>query len=550
MAPVCRLIAAFAAIASAAAAAAAARPATKRSVPPWASAAPRASHGASSNAALHDHTDISGFERPRRMQTAGTSESVTANMTRLINDLLDGYDGQVPPMGATVRVQLAIQSIPLFDTQTQTLEVYGWWRQYWTDHRLAWDEEKYDGIGFVALKYNPEDFNSIWLPDINVYEAQSRFENFPDASVVSVYSDGSCFISRPIKNSFVCALEVSRFPFDTQACEFTVGSWSFNGDYFDVKPKLSGLDDEDNMYAAVDVAHYDSNPEYKLIKVQSSHIDYYYTCCPEPYPTISYRVWLERYPKSYVTSTILPLILVTFCGMFGLLMNPDSGERLGLAITTVLAQGVLYLTAVGFLPKVATNTFIQEVYMLSTAISIYVLVESVLVVSLYNVKSSENVLSEPALWSVFLEADDDNSGSLEKDELKRAIDQLGLHADTKAKVITLAGNHFGNGLAGAITFDEWVDVVEEVHVDDGLGQYHNFIVARLVRFFLPIERMRRKEVVMRRLAAFRSDYVSARGCLGGTKTKHPSVFFSFFFRSLLSLCLLRAAFPFAFYFVM
>ena len=96
-------------------------------------------------------------EAQRRLQTLGTSESrAAANMTRLIADLLDGYDRQVPPLGTTVRVQLALQSIPTFvDTQKQTIEIYGWWRYYWTDHRLAWSKDDYGGIEEATMFYKP-----------------------------------------------------------------------------------------------------------------------------------------------------------------------------------------------------------------------------------------------------------------------------------------------------------------------------------------------------------------------------------------------------------
>ena len=451
----------------------------------------------------------------RRLQTLGTGESrAAANMTRLIADLLDGYDRQVPPLGTTVRVQLALQSIPTFDTQTQTIEIYGWWRYYWTDHRLAWSKDDYGGIEEATMFYNVGGFNSVWAPDMYAYEALSRFENFPDAPVppaVSVYPDGSCFISRPVLNKFFCAMEVQKFPFDKQACEITVGSWSYHGLTVDLKPRLSGLGDERNIYDPVDVSFYVSNSEFKLLKVQTSHTDQYYACCTEPYPVISYRFWLKRYPSSYVTATILPLILITFCGILGLFINPDSGERLGLEVTVLLAQAVLYAAAVGFLPKTSTATFIEKIYLISTAICTYLLMESIVAVSLSTTKPSEELLSEPALWKAFLEADSDHSGTLERDELKRAIQQLGLSEVKKAKVMTLTGRYFDNddnGILRAITFEEWMDVVAEVYVEDGFAQYHNFIVSGLVRFFLPVERMHRKKVVMRRLAGASSSYVS------------------------------------------
>ena len=59
---------------------------------------------------------------------------------------------------------------------------------------------------------------------------------------------------------------------------------------------------------------YEANTEFALLKVTSSDYDTFYSCCPEPYPLIRFDLQFARYPLTYFSGIVLPLVLVTISG--------------------------------------------------------------------------------------------------------------------------------------------------------------------------------------------------------------------------------------------
>lgn len=63
-----------------------------------------------------------------------------------------------------------------------------------------------------------------------------------------------------------------------------------------------------------DVSNYQANGEFDLVSFSSvKHVEYY-SCCPEPYPDITYTIKLRRRPLFYVFNLILPCILINGIG--------------------------------------------------------------------------------------------------------------------------------------------------------------------------------------------------------------------------------------------
>ena len=71
---------------------------------------------------------------------------------------------------------------------------------------------------------------SIWMPDDTIYDA-TTYELLMAGVLANVYSGGSVWVSLPIKTVVPCPMKLRRFPFDTQSCTLTHGSWTLNGHY-------------------------------------------------------------------------------------------------------------------------------------------------------------------------------------------------------------------------------------------------------------------------------------------------------------------------------
>ena len=63
-----------------------------------------------------------------------------------------------------------------------------------------------------------------------------------------------------------------------------------------------------------DITNYQSNGEFDLIEFTPERNVEYYSCCPEPYPDITYTIKLRRRPMFYVFNLILPCVLINSIG--------------------------------------------------------------------------------------------------------------------------------------------------------------------------------------------------------------------------------------------
>ena len=412
--------------------------------------------------ALETGADLREFDR-RQLQTTYTMSEVSA----LKQHLLDGYDPTTPPpldargRPVQVRIQFSLNKLLNINTAQQELTMVGWWRHYWVDSRLSWNMTEWNGVDFLTFPIYNFDFGSVWAPDNLVYESIDTTHIIVPGEI-SVYPSGSVFISKPIVHRFPCTMEVRKFPFDTQHCPFTVGSWSYHGFIVDILPRLTS---DGPSAIVVEDGVYQPHTEFKLPKVETDHYAFKYGCCPEPYPLIGFNLVLERASLPYFNGIIVPLILCTSAGFLSFVTNPSAGERIGLGITVILVIGVIYTVADALMPKSNVWTLISIMYIWSTAAATITLLSSILAVSLTNISSSVNQMSETRLLAIFIEVDDDASGTLDAQELKRAIKLSGLQDHNLDKFNKAIEKTAGTG---KISFPQWFEIVQEVSVSDGL----------------------------------------------------------------------------------
>lgn len=64
-----------------------------------------------------------------------------------------------------------------------------------------------------------------------------------------------------------------------------------------------------------DQTNYHQNGEFDLIGFRAVRHVVTYSCCPEPYPDITYTISLKRRPMFYVFNLIIPCLLINGIGM-------------------------------------------------------------------------------------------------------------------------------------------------------------------------------------------------------------------------------------------
>lgn len=161
-----------------------------------------------------------------------------------------------------------------------------------------------------------------------------------------VENNGNVFWPIPTKLQSSCKVDVTYFPFDDQICKMKFGSWTYDGFQVDIT----------NRSTEVDLSNYVVNGEWVLISVRVQRNVVYYTCCPEPFPDVTFYIHIRRRTLYYMYNVIFPCIMMSALTLLVFCLPPDSGEKIALGITVLLAFSVFMLAVAENLPE--TSEFV------------------------------------------------------------------------------------------------------------------------------------------------------------------------------------------------
>jgi len=71
-----------------------------------------------------------------------------------------------------------------------------------------------------------------------------------------------------------------------------------------------------------------------------------YACCSEPYPDVTFTIHMQRRSLFYVVNLISPCLLIYAVSILGFFLPIESGDKVNLEITILLAL-VIFLLIVG-----------------------------------------------------------------------------------------------------------------------------------------------------------------------------------------------------------
>jgi len=168
---------------------------------------------------------------------------------------------------------------------------------------------------------------------------RSAGDKFNDYMVTNTIasSDGLILWLFPALIKTYCTLNVKYFPFDTQECNVTFISWTHSGDQLDV------------VYNStfVNTIYYNSeNQEWAVDNITADRHVRYYACCKEPYPDVTFTIHMRRGSLFYIINLIAPCFLIFLISFLGFFLPVESGEKVNLE-TTILLALVVFLLMVG-----------------------------------------------------------------------------------------------------------------------------------------------------------------------------------------------------------
>lgn len=180
-----------------------------------------------------------------------------------------------------------------------------------------------------------------------------RADAQPPASAstnVVVRHDGAVRWDAPAITRSSCRVDVSAFPFDAQRCGLTFGSWTHGGHQLDVRPRG----------AAASLADFVENVEWRVLGMPARRRVLTYGCCSEPYPDVTFTLLLRRRAAAYVCNLLLPCVLISLLAPLAFHLPADSGEKVSLGVTVLLALTVFQLLLAESMPPAESVPLIGE----------------------------------------------------------------------------------------------------------------------------------------------------------------------------------------------
>ncbi|MCJ8749189.1 hypothetical protein PDJAM_G00173420 [Pangasius djambal] len=105
-----------------------------------------------------------------------------------------------------------------------------------------------------------------------------------------------------------------------------------------------------------------------------------YGCCSDPYPDITYTVLLKRRSSFYIYNLLLPCFLISFLAPLGFYLPADSGEKVSLGVTVLLALTVFQMMVAESMPPSESVPLIGKYYIAtmtmitaSTSLTIFIM---------------------------------------------------------------------------------------------------------------------------------------------------------------------------------
>lgn len=163
----------------------------------------------------------------------------------------------------------------------------------------------------------------------------------------AVFHNGTIVWEPPAIYKSYCPINVEFFPFDMQECFMKFGSWTYDGHEVDLRHvrESKGVADGHQTVIphGVDLCEYYPNVEWDIINVTARRKEKFYPCCPEPYPDITFIITLRRRTLFYTINLIMPCIAISALTVLVFYLPSDSGEKITLSISILLALTVFFL---------------------------------------------------------------------------------------------------------------------------------------------------------------------------------------------------------------
>ncbi|XP_008292811.1 5-hydroxytryptamine receptor 3A-like [Stegastes partitus] len=238
-----------------------------------------------------------------------------------------------------VQLDILLFGILDVDEKSQTVTNHLWVSMYWTNEFLTWNASDFCGINYVSIPRS-----MLWIPDIVIQQDASDTGSIHNGPLLTLNSSGWVFSRALQRLTYTCQLNLLNFPFDTQHCNITFSSMSF-----DARTMRLGTLTDDTVLTAISNQMMITKGEWTLrnmevVRDQSN--------TGNEYPSyLIYMITLERKPLLYLVNFIIPLAYLLGLDLASFFISASSGEKLSFKVTILLSISVLLLILQDMLPS-------------------------------------------------------------------------------------------------------------------------------------------------------------------------------------------------------
>ncbi|KAF7491692.1 Acetylcholine receptor subunit beta-like 2 [Sarcoptes scabiei] len=286
---------------------------------------------------------------------------------RLHDDLFSDYNRLIRPSKnhsykLTVNIGLKLTQIIDINLRQQVMTTNIWLEQNWYDYKLTWDPKDYGGVDMINVPAE-----SIWLPDIVLFNNADGNYEVTLMTKATVYNTGLVVWNPPALYKSTCKIDVQYFPFDEQSCLMKFASWTYDGHEVDIR-HVKQEEGSTFVEVGIDLSEFYKSVEWDILRVSAKYNEEYYECCPEPYPDITFNLTMRRKTLFYTVNLIIPCVGITFLTLVVFYLPSDSGEKVTLSISILVALTVFFLLLAEIIPPTSLAIPLLGKYLLFTMI--------------------------------------------------------------------------------------------------------------------------------------------------------------------------------------
>ena len=268
----------------------------------------------------------------------------------LRESLFTGYDVlQKPRERVDVNVALSLMRLNYMDIKAQTFSIFGYFSLSWHDDRLTWLQNVTHWS--VRLLFSNEKY--MWVPPVILENGINDILPLGSEKVftkISLFGSVSWLPGGNYETN--CESQVTFYPLDTQTCTITLTTMSYTMNQ--VRLNFS-------EGTAIDKSGFTENGEWDILSITTTNSVAYLE--EEPYSRLHFVFKLRRRPLYHILNTLFPVILMASLTVFVFKLSPESGERIGMSLTVLLAYAVYLSLISDNIPQTSKSVSILSIYL-------------------------------------------------------------------------------------------------------------------------------------------------------------------------------------------